>query len=72
MLGSMATVALPEGVRRHGKPDTLQAVLYEQHRIEVPIMEFDERWWVRVSCQIYNSAGQYTQFADAVIELAGP
>ena len=70
MLGAMAAVALPEGSRRHGSVEALGAELYRRYRIEVPVIEFGGRWWVRVSCQIYNTAEQYERLADAVLELA--
>lgn len=71
MLGSMATLPLPAGVRhRFADPDTFQARLYDQHRIEVPIIEFKDRWWVRVSCQVYNEPGQYERLGEAVMELS--
>ncbi len=71
MLGSMATLVLPTGVRdRFADPDTFQARLYDQHRIEVPVIDFNDRWWVRVSCQVYNEPGQYERLGEAVMELS--
>ncbi len=71
MLGSMATLPLPAGVRgRFADPDTFQARLYDQHRIEVPVIDFNDRWWVRVSCQVYNESGQYERLGEAVMELS--
>jgi len=71
MLGSMATLPLPGGVRaRFADPDAFQARLYDQHRIEVPIIEFKDRWWIRVSCQVYNEPGQYERLGEAVMELS--
>jgi isopenicillin-N epimerase len=70
MLGSMATVALPDSLRRFEKPEALAAMLFEQHRIEVPVVDWGGRWWVRVSCQIYNKAEDYEQLARAVLDAA--
>ena len=71
MLGSMAALPLPPGVRdRFSEPGTFQARLYDQHRIEVPIIEFTDQWWVRVSCQVYNEPEQYERLGEAVAELS--
>ncbi len=70
MIGSLASVILP---KHAGEPasmakDSLQDVLWEQHRIEVPCM----RWphpnlrLLRISPQIYNSIEQYSYLADAI------
>lgn len=69
MLGAMVTLLLPEGVRRYASAAALGAELFERHRIEVPIIEWDDRWWVRCSCQIYNTAEQYERLREAVVEV---
>ncbi|MCH8151799.1 MAG: aminotransferase class V-fold PLP-dependent enzyme [Planctomycetes bacterium] len=69
MLGSMVTVGLPDGARRHESTAALQAKLFDRFHIEVPIIEWDDRWWVRASCQVYNTADQYERLGDAVVEL---
>jgi len=62
---------VPEAVRRHF-PDAaaVQSRLLDQHSIEVPVIDWGDRWWVRVSCQVYNEPGQYERLAEAVMELA--
>jgi isopenicillin-N epimerase len=71
-LGSMTTVALPAAAReRFAGPAALQAALYDRHRIEVPVIDWGNRWWIRASCQVYNAPGQYEQLAAAVLELLG-
>jgi isopenicillin-N epimerase len=71
MLGSMCTVPLPTEVRaRFETPLAFQEALYAQHRIEVPIIDFDGRWHARPSVQVYNLAAQYDLLAQAVIEYA--
>jgi isopenicillin-N epimerase len=68
MLGSMCTVALPAAVReRHAAPAALQAALYDRHRIEVPVVDWGGRWWIRASCQLYNAPEQYERLAQAVM-----
>ena len=51
--GSMAHVQLPEG-----NWSNLQDELWVQEAIEVPIWELNGRWWMRVSCHLYNTLGQ--------------
>jgi len=56
--GSMVAVPLPESVpvpkSWTGQPHPLQQVLYEKHRIEVPIIKWGHRMHIRVSCHLYN------------------
>ena len=51
--GSMAHLPLPPG---HWA--TLQEELWIQEAIEVPVWELNGRWWIRVSCHIYNTLDQ--------------
>ncbi len=37
------------------KPEKLQAWLYENHRIEIPVIQWEERWLIRPSVQGYNT-----------------
>ncbi|MFM2095877.1 MAG: Isopenicillin epimerase [Planctomycetota bacterium] len=48
--GSMAHVPLPPGDHQ-----VLQQSLWNQHRIEVPVIRFNEGRYIRVSCHLYNS-----------------
>jgi isopenicillin-N epimerase len=71
MLGSLATLPLPGGLReRFADITALQARLYDADRIEVPIIEWGDRWWIRVSCQVYNHREQYERLGEAVMEYA--
>ena len=48
MLGSMVTVALPpQAPQRFESSEALQARLFEQHRIEIPVIDWAGRWWIR-------------------------
>jgi isopenicillin-N epimerase len=80
MIGSMATVPLPPGVTgRFDSAQALQARLYDEHRIEAPVIEWPvnaidgekPRWWIRPSCQVYNTAEDYERLADAVLKMQG-
>lgn len=74
LLGSMATIPLPE--RFQGRPasekiEAEQLELYDRFGIEVPFMRFGqpERRWLRISAQLYNSPTDYARLGDALCEL---
>jgi isopenicillin-N epimerase len=68
MLGSMVTLPVPQRVReRYENAEQLQAKLYHDHRIEIPIIDWNGAWWVRASCQVYNTADQYDRLASSMI-----
>jgi isopenicillin-N epimerase len=75
MIGSMTTIPLPHQETFRKRFDTFQALkaaMYDRHRIEVPIIEWgtpSPRWWVRVSCQIYNRPEQYERLGHAALSL---
>ena len=70
MIGSIASVSVPESVRtKYTEPESLMAELYERYRIEVPVMLWNERWYFRVSAQAFNDPREYQVLADAVLEL---
>jgi isopenicillin-N epimerase len=76
MLGSMATLPLPESLRgrpKSGKIDAEQLRLYDEFRIEVPFLRFgpEERRWFRISAQIYNSVDEYDYLAEALEQMRG-
>ena len=75
MIGSLAAVPLPDS---GGPPppagsmnDPLQAIVYERHRIEVPIFVFPRhpRRLVRIAAQVYNSRPQVEGLARALKEV---
>ena len=75
MIGSLAAVPLPDS---GGPPppagsmnDPLQAIVYERHRIEVPIFVFPRhpRRLVRIAAQVYNSRPQVERLARALKEV---
>ena len=74
MIGSLASVVLPWSDEPPAMPqglDPLQLALWEQHRVEVPVM----RWphpklrLLRISPQAYNDEGQYAHLASLVQTL---
>jgi isopenicillin-N epimerase len=75
MLGSMASVPLPAVAPNEAAAGRLQAVLYDEDRIEVPVLVFPVRAAVdagggpaqvliRVSAQRYNRADEYARLAE--------
>jgi isopenicillin-N epimerase len=74
MVGSMATVALPEGFPAEPPPlglDPLQDRLLFEHQIEVPVIPWPRppRRHVRVSAQLYNTDGEYQRLAEGLEAL---
>ena len=61
--GTMAHVPLPSGDARE-----LQMRLWTEHRIEVPIVAWNERRFIRVSCHLYNDRAQI----DRLVEVLRP
>jgi isopenicillin-N epimerase len=69
MLGSMATLPLPErfqGRPRNGKCEAEQLRLYDDFGIEVPFVRVGKRRYFRISAQLYNSLAEYECLAQAL------
>jgi isopenicillin-N epimerase len=70
MIGSIASVRLPDGSAEVGwrRPDPLQQRLFEDWRIEVPVMSWPAAPWrlVRISAQLYNRPEHYERLAQAL------
>jgi isopenicillin-N epimerase len=71
MLGSMATIPLPDrlqGVPKVGKIDAEQLRLYDDFGIEVPFVRAGRpgQRWFRISAQLYNSLSEYDYLAQAL------
>lgn len=60
-MGWMAAVWLPPGDH-----SGLQQTLWNSYRIEVPIVHFNERYLVRVSCHLYNTTQDIDRLARAL------
>jgi selenocysteine lyase/cysteine desulfurase len=50
----------------HHDPPALKRRLYDEHRIEVPIVETRSGWSLRVSVQAYNDEGDLRALASAL------
>jgi isopenicillin-N epimerase len=71
MLGAMATLPLPkrfQGRPKKGKLDPEQLRLYDEFRIEVPMVRLGQpqRRYFRVSAQLYNALAEYEYLAEAL------
>ncbi len=70
MLASMAAVKLPAGVQPLFESATaLQAHLYDQHRIEIPIIDWHGTWHARVSCHLHTSPALVERLSAVVLGL---
>jgi isopenicillin-N epimerase len=77
MLGSIASVPLPDGdgsstpQRFVLAMDQLQATLYSDHRIEVPVIPWPAppKRLLRISAQLYNRPEQYERLASLLPRL---
>jgi isopenicillin-N epimerase len=72
MIGSMATVPLPValGGLDEAGVTRLQKRLYEQHRVEAPLMRWGGNTYVRPCSQVYNVPEDYQRLAAAMTQLA--
>lgn len=70
MIGSLVTMPLPREYSPQ-EMNQLRKRLFEIERIEVPIFHWDERAWVRISAQAYNTAAQYERLAEAITRHDG-
>jgi len=66
MIGSMATLPLPDG-----DADALYQALVEEFSVEVPIIPWRGRFnrLIRVSAQLYNAPADYDRLADVLAPL---
>ena len=49
-------------------PGELQEWLYAEHRIEIPVIEWDDRWLIRPSVQGYNQQWELEKLVEALNE----
>ena len=71
MLGSMATVPLPPPLDRLSQQEVfvLQQRLHDEFKLEVPIVCWGGRIFVRPCCQVNNSADEYRRLVTVVNQL---
>lgn len=68
MLGSMASIPLPDEAATKTDGDPLQKELFAQHGIEVPIIPWPAppKRVLRVSAQLYNDIADYRKLAEVL------
>ena len=66
--GTMITLPLPQSVEEtpHGHMHPLQAALWERFQIEAPVVNWNGRRHIRLSCHLYNDAREIDLVADAI------
>ncbi len=70
LFGSMVTVPLPpRWPVRSEQAKFLHDRLWNDCRIELPVLEHNDRLWVRISTQAYNERSDYERLAQAVLAL---
>ena len=62
--GSMVAVPLPPG-----EAQPLQDKLWNEHRIEVPIIEWNGQRLLRVSCHLYTTPSEIDRLIDALAKI---
>jgi len=53
------------------QPEKLQNWLYENHKIEIPVIHWEDRWLIRLSVQGYNSQEELDLLVEALREYKG-
>lgn len=67
MIGAMATIQIPAQKNKYSDRE-LHDYLWKFHHIEVPIIPFANRLWVRISAQVYNEPSEYRLLAEALLQ----
>jgi isopenicillin-N epimerase len=70
LLGSMATVPLPGQLGLLQETMPLQQQLYDEFGLEQPLVKWEGRMTLRVSCQVYNNAADYEKLAEVLLKLS--
>ena len=70
--GSMITLPIPvsgDDPPKDGQRDPLQDALWQQHKIEIPIIHWHGKRFIRVSCHLYNNRNDIDHLVDALKKL---
>lgn len=67
MTAWIVSMIVPEPIRsRFESVEALQAMLRDDHQIEIPVIELHEHWFIRPSCHVYCRWEDYEALADAL------
>lgn len=67
LLAAMRTIALPGDLSpSRALADRIHDALVDAHRVEVPVLEFAGRIWLRISAQCYNTFADYERLVQAL------
>jgi selenocysteine lyase/cysteine desulfurase len=68
LLGSMSTIPLPGELSAMSETQAtrFQKNLYHGHRIEIPIIPWQNKWHLRISCHVYNTPSDYERLATSI------
>jgi isopenicillin-N epimerase len=71
LIGAMATLRLPLRFQHLDQAacEKLQQRLYDEFKVEAPLILWDGHAYVRVSCQIYNRPQDYQRLGEAIEKI---
>jgi isopenicillin-N epimerase len=74
LLGSMASLPLPPPLHTMSEAQIMQVQrkVYDEFRVEMPLMLWQENFYFRVSCQVYTTAQDLVRAGEVVEEITGP
>jgi isopenicillin-N epimerase len=72
LIGAMATLRLPLRFQHLDQPacEKLQQRLYDEFKVEAPLILWDGHAYTRVSCQVYNRPQDYERLGAAIEKIA--
>ena len=63
----MSTYFLSDKIKiSHDTTMELRKYFYDNYKIEIPFMAFDDKIWFRIACQIFNDLSDYKTLVDAL------
>jgi isopenicillin-N epimerase len=71
MIGSLASIEAPKHLQYDGEDALLYAqalhdILWNEHKIEIPVIPFHGKIWIRFSVQVFNQFRDYAHLAETV------
>ncbi|MFN4917262.1 MAG: aminotransferase class V-fold PLP-dependent enzyme [Ignavibacteria bacterium] len=71
MIGSLASIEAPKHLQYDGEDALLYAqalhdILWNEHKIEIPVIPFQGKIWIRISVQVFNRFKDYMHLAEVV------